>query len=238
MTLGSNEGFFPHFYTSWAYTGIMAMIRFPDRLIEPCRVFCIGCNYGKHIKELGSTDKDRCIVFMKPGVCLVQPGVDIRIPRDRGMVHHEVELVVAIGREGDNIPRENALDHVSGITLGLDLTLRDVQARLKKDGHPWEMCKAFEQSAPLGDFVPYHSSIDLSDIPLTCRVNGMIRQNGNTCDMLFPVDRLIEILSKTWLLRKGDLIFTGTPEGVGPITEGDAITIESPLIGAFSWRIV
>ena len=213
------------------------MLRFPNGSMTPRRVFCIGCNYDAHIKEMGETDADRCVVFMKPPESLAPVGEQVAIPKDRGTVHHEVELVVAICGEGRNIPRDGAADYIAGVTLGLDLTLREVQARLKKRGHPWELCKAFEQSAPVGDFIEYDSKIDLSDIDMKCLVNGKVRQEGSTGDMLFPVGRLIEILSRTWRLQEGDLIFTGTPPGVGPILPGDEVTIESSKIGRFSWPI-
>ena len=202
------------------------------------RVFCIGWNYADHIRELSTRNAEQCTIFMKPPTCLVPPGVPVAIPRGQGAVHHEVELVVALGREGRDVPAADALGWVAGVTLGLDLTLREVQARLKKLGQPWELCKAFDQSAPLGDLVPWTPAIDLRDVTLRCLVNGQLRQEGNTRDMLFPVERLIEIVSRTWRLLPGDLIFTGTPPGVGPIVPGDELVIESPRIGRFAWAIV
>jgi 2-keto-4-pentenoate hydratase/2-oxohepta-3-ene-1,7-dioic acid hydratase in catechol pathway len=213
-------------------------LRFPDREMEPCRVFCIGCNYAEHIKELGSTDDDRCILFMKPATSLVASGEAVRIPRDRGPVHHEVELVVAVGRGGREIPADRALEHVAGATLGLDLTLRERQGKLKKLGQPWEVCKAFDNSGPVGDFTPCGPDLDLAAVEMRCRVNGELRTHGNTRDMLFSVDRLIAIISRTWELREGDVVFTGTPPGVGPVEPGDTIAVESPQLGRFAWEIV
>jgi 2-keto-4-pentenoate hydratase/2-oxohepta-3-ene-1,7-dioic acid hydratase in catechol pathway len=211
------------------------MLHFPDRTLAPCRVFCIGCNYDAHIKEMGHTEADRCVVFMKPATSLVPEGEVVRIPRDRGPLHHEVEVVVAIGTEGKDVPAADALGHVAGVTLGLDLTLRAVQGRLKKGGHPWELSKAFDQSAPLGRFVPPGPGADPDGIAMTCHVNDALRQEGNSRDMLFSVSRLIEILSGTWRLLPGDLIFTGTPPGVGPLEPGDTVRIASPEIGTFTW---
>jgi len=209
-------------------------------LPESCRrIFCIGCNYAEHIREMGNPPDEQCVIFMKPPECLVTPGTPLRLPRGLGAVHHEVELVVQIGDEGRDIPENLALEHISGFTLGLDMTLRDVQGALRKKGHPWELSKAFEQSAPLGEMIPFDPSRhDLSRVEMTCRVNDELRQQGCTSDMLFSVNRLIAILSRTWTLLPGDLIFTGTPPGVGPVIPGDEISIESPATGVFVWPCV
>lgn len=199
------------------------------------RIFCIGRNYAEHIRELGNEHTDECIVFIKPHTCQVPTGHDVPIPADRGSVHHELELVIVIGKPGRKIPASEALGHVSGFTLGIDLTLRDLQARLKKAGSPWERCKAFDHSAPIGDVMPYRGDVDLGNIDMTLKVNGQIRQSGNSRDMLFPIPRLIETLSMTWQLLPGDLIYTGTPPGVGPVAPGDQTVLESPQIGRFSW---
>lgn len=201
------------------------------------RIFCIGRNYAEHIRELGDIGAEQCIVFMKPGSSLVPSPQTVAIPSGRGAVHHELELVVEIGREGSHIPAAQALDHVGAVTLGIDLTLRELQGQLKQSGSPWELCKAFDHSAPIGDLVPYRGDMDLDQIDLRLRVNGELRQAGNTRDMLFPVPRLIEILSATWRLQAGDLIYTGTPPGVGPVVSGDIVEAESPQIGRFRWPI-
>jgi 2-keto-4-pentenoate hydratase/2-oxohepta-3-ene-1,7-dioic acid hydratase in catechol pathway len=127
---------------------------------------------------------------------------------------------------------------VSGISLGLDLTLRDVQQQLKRKDLPWEAAKAFDQSAPIGEFVAYDPSVDLCDIAFHCCVNGVQRQAGNTRDMIFPVARLLVELSRIWVLQPGDLLFTGTPAGVGPLRIGDRIEIASDLTGSFAWSVV
>ena len=190
--------------------------------MEPRRVFCIGRNYGGHISEMGNAPDDSCVVFMKPATSLVPAGETITLPRGRGVVHHELEMVAAIG--GGN--------RIAGISLGIDLTLRDLQAGLKKGGRPWELSKAFDQSAPIGDFV----DADPAAVEMRLEVNGELRQQGSTAAMLFPLDRLATILGRTWKLLPGDLIFTGTPSGVGPVKPGDTLTVESPRIGRFSWK--
>ena len=199
------------------------------------RIFCIGRNYAEHIKELGNTPDDACVVFMKPASCVVPAGQPVPLPRGRGSVHHETEVVVLLGGGGADIPVERALESVAALTLGLDLTLRDLQNELKKKGQPWELCKAFDASAPLGDWTPYAGQ-DLQAIEFACDVNGQRRQAGNTKDMLFPVARQIHILSRTWALQAGDVIYTGTPAGVGPLQPGDVVALSSPALGRHQWR--
>ena len=202
------------------------------------RVFCIGRNYAEHVHELSNKLPPKPVVFIKPASCLVGPGEEIHFPKHGSELHHEVEIVVRVGREGRVSTEEEALSFISSITVGLDLTLRDVQKDLKQKGLPWEIAKAFEQSAPIGDFIPYDQSLDLKDISFGCKVNGIERQRGNTGDMIFGIGQLIVELSKIWVLRPGDLIYTGTPSGVGPLKIGDSIEIESDPIGSFSWSIV
>jgi len=202
------------------------------------RIFCIGRNYVEHVQELSNAIPEKPVIFIKPATCLVKPGDRIHFPKHGKELHHEVEIVVKIGSEGRVARDEEALSYVSGVTVGLDLTLRDVQADLKKKGLPWEIAKAFDQSAPIGDFVPYDKSVDLNNISFGCKVNGIERQRGNSRDMIFNIPRLLVELSKIWLLRPGDLIYTGTPSGVGPLKIGDFIEIESDLTGSFYWNIV
>lgn len=202
------------------------------------RVFCIGKNYAAHVAELGDVPADDCVVFMKPPSSLVRPGETVRLPRGRGAVHHEVELVLALGEGGRDLPLDQALSRIAAIGLGVDLTLRDLQARLKAAARPWEVAKAFDQSALVSHFQPWSpGGADLEDITLECRVNGDLRQRGHTRDMIFPPARIIALLSKTWLLRRGDLIFTGTPAGVGPVAPGDTLSIYSGFTGEVSWSL-
>jgi 2-keto-4-pentenoate hydratase/2-oxohepta-3-ene-1,7-dioic acid hydratase in catechol pathway len=206
--------------------------------LEVSRVFCIGRNYAEHVRELANVVPQKPVVFIKPATCLVAPGGKIHFPKHGSELHHEAEIVVKIGRQGRAGTEEEALTFVSAVTIGLDLTLRDVQSDLKKKGLPWEIAKAFEQSAPLGDFVPYDGSLDLNNISFGCKVNGTERQKGNSGEMIFSIPRLLVELSQIWVLRPGDLIYTGTPSGVGPLEIGDTIEIASDAIGSFSWSIV
>ena len=213
-------------------------ISIKGKSFDPGRIFCIGKNYGEHIKELGGQTPEEPVVFMKPVSNIVAPGETLSMPRHGNLLHHEVEVVLLIGREGQDISESNALSYISGVTLGLDLTLRDIQLQLKKKGLPWELSKSFEQSAPLGHFKAYDSqSIDLQNLSFSCSVNGELRQQGNARDMLFPVKSLIHTLSGWWTLKPGDIVFTGTPAGVGPLKAGDRVDIESPATGSFSWTL-
>jgi len=202
---------------------------------SPQRIFCIGKNYAEHVKELGGKAPDQPVVFMKPVSCLVFPGETIRMPTHGNNLHHEVEVVVLIGAAGKGIPESDAASHIAGLTLGLDLTLRDVQSDMKKKGWPWEIPKAFDQSASLGTLTPYGNTLPLDDIPFHCSVNDVVRQTGNTREMLFSIPHLIHYLSGIWQLRKGDLIFTGTPSGVGSIQSVDRVSLRSELLGNFEW---
>jgi len=202
------------------------------------RIFCIGKNYAAHVEELahlGHAPDGECVVFMKPPSCVVEEGSPICLPKDVGAVHHEAELVVLLTGGGRNIPETEALDHVAGMTLGLDLTLRDLQTQLKNAGKPWELAKSFDCAAPLGDFKPYLRQ-DLQNLEFCFRVNGAVRQTGRTAKMLYPVARQIQILSHTWALAPGDIIFTGTPEGVGPLHPGDELVLDGPGLGRYAWH--
>jgi len=202
------------------------------------RIFCIGRNYAEHVKEMGAPKPAEPVVFMKPATSLVAEGQPLVLPKSLGSVHHEMELVVAVGSEGADIPPARALGHVASVTLGIDLTLRDLQNRLKQAGQPWELSKSFDGCAPIGKFIKWAAPADIQNIEMSCRVNGELRQQGNTRDMLFPVAEIIAFLSRHWRLLPGDLIFTGTPAGVGPLVAGDHIEIESPLIGRFGWDVI
>lgn len=202
------------------------------------RIFCIGKNYAEHVEELahlGHKPDGECVVFMKPASCVVPLGEPIPLPKGRGEIHHEAELVVLLTGGGADIEVDEALDCVAAITLGLDLTLRDLQTQLKNAGKPWELSKAFDGAAPLGDWKPFLEQ-DLQALEFTLHVNGALRQHGRTRDMLFPVAQQISILSKTWALQPGDVIYTGTPKGVAALRPGDDAVLESPSIGRFEWH--
>lgn len=193
--------------------------------MKTSRIFCIGRNYAEHIKELGNALDNQCVVFMKPGSCLVPAGQTVTLPKGRGSVHHEAELVLRLDAKG-------AID---AITLGLDLTLRELQSELKKKGSPWELAKSFDDAAPIGEWTPYKGQ-NLQALEFTCSVNGALRQRGHTRDMLFSCERILTILAQTWRPLAGDVIYTGTPAGVGPLVSGDCIELSSDAIGRFEWN--
>lgn len=202
------------------------------------RVFCIGRNYAEHARELDNPLPARPVVFIKPATCLVPDGGQICFPTHGAELHHEVELVVRIGRAGRNIDEAEAPAWVDAVTVGVDLTLRDVQRELKAAGLPWEAAKAFEQSAPIGAFTPFRPPMDLADLSFSCSVNGQCRQTGNSAGMIFSIPVLIAALSRIWTLSPGDLIFTGTPAGVGLLQPGDHLVASADGIGSFVWDIV
>lgn len=203
------------------------------------RIFCIGRNYLPHINELGNELPAEPVVFMKPASSLVPADArQIKIPAFTASLHHEVEIVVLIGCAGCPRSEREAGRFIAGIGVGLDLTARDVQEKLKVKGLPWEKAKSFDRSAAVSDFVPYDSSIRLDDIELSCEVNGIVRQRGNASRMIFPIPALLVEIARYWAFMPGDMVFTGTPEGVGPLMAGDEITISSSVNEPCAWRMV
>jgi len=187
------------------------------------KLVCIGRNYAKHAAELGNAVPTSPMIFLKPASSLVPSGGQIVIPEASKDVHHEVELVCLIGTAGSRITRDSALDHVAGYAVGLDMTARDIQLKAKEKGHPWSVAKGYDTFAPLGDFVPAEEITDPQDLRVRLEINGEIRQDGHTGDMIFPVAELIAYASTIFTLIPGDLLFTGTPEGVGPVLPGDRL---------------
>lgn len=207
------------------------------------RIFCIGKNYAAHVSELahfGFQSDGQCLIFMKPPSAIVPPG-KLRLPRDRGLVHHEGELVVRLGglpNEPGVIDAAIAARYVTHVALGIDLTLRTLQTELKRRGAPWEAAKAFDGAAPLGTWMPWPPDGDLQKLEFSLAVNGIERQHGHTGNMLFPVTRIIEILSHSWRLADGDAIYTGTPAGIGELKPGDTVTLEGVGCGRCAWTCV
>ncbi|MGM0589705.1 MAG: fumarylacetoacetate hydrolase family protein [Bacteroidota bacterium] len=189
-------------------------------------IYCIGRNYAKHAEELNNAVPDEPVVFIKPDSSITYDKAAIVLPEKSSNVHHEVELVVAIGREGKHISTDHALSYVAGYGIGIDVTARDIQQRAKDRSHPWAVAKGFDTFAPISSFVSADSVADPQTLELKLTVNDQIRQHGFTKDMLFPVAETIAYLSSIFTLQPGDLIFTGTPEGVSAIQEGDRILAE------------
>ena len=190
-------------------------------------IFCIGRNYVEHAEELNNEVPSQPLVFLKPTSSIILDGEKIQIPAQSENVHHEVELAVAISKAGNNIPKENALEHVGGYGIGIDITARDIQQKAKEKGHPWTVAKGFDTFAPLSTFVKKDQVNDPQNLNLQISVNGTVRQSDSTKLMIYPVADLIHYLSTIFTLQPGDIILTGTPKGVSPITKGD--TIEASL---------
>ena len=187
------------------------------------KILCIGRNYVEHAKEMKADLPMTPVVFLKPPTAIVHDGGSIVIPPISREVHHEVEMTILIGKSGKNISDQAALNYVAGYGIGLDMTLRDVQAEAKKKGLPWTLAKGFDTSAPVSEFVPA-SSIKRPDfLDVQLKVNGAVRQHSNTKHFIFRIERLISYLSQFFTLEPGDLIFTGTPEGVAAVHSGDSL---------------
>lgn len=187
------------------------------------RIYCVGRNYVEHIREMGNDEREPPFFFAKPADAVVVGGAAIPYPPQTDDFHHEIELVVAIGKEGADIPVEQALAHVYGYAAGLDMTRRDIQAVAKKSGRPWEMAKAFDHSAPIGTIEPA-SEIGHPDTgAITLSVNGTVRQKGDLSEQIWNVSEAIAYLSGFVTLKPGDLIMTGTPSGVGAVVKGDVL---------------
>jgi 2-keto-4-pentenoate hydratase/2-oxohepta-3-ene-1,7-dioic acid hydratase in catechol pathway len=186
-------------------------------------IFCIGRNYVEHARELNSEVPEEPVVFLKPATSVIYEGDAIELPSKSTNVHHEVELVVALSTGGKNISEENALSHIAGYAVGIDVTARDIQQKAKEKSHPWAVSKGFDTFAPLSSFISVDKISDPQNLDLTLTVNGKQRQHDNTRLMIFPVTKLIAYLSGIFTLQPGDLIFTGTPKGVSPIKTGDNI---------------
>jgi 2-keto-4-pentenoate hydratase/2-oxohepta-3-ene-1,7-dioic acid hydratase in catechol pathway len=209
-----------------------------DRQLSVGKILCLGRNYAEHAKEMGSEIPDAPIVFMKPATALINSGGNVVIPTISNEVHHEVEMVVAIGKLGRRIPKAIALDYVAGYGVGLDMTLRDVQSAAKKQGLPWTVAKGFDTSAPVSALAEKSTVPNPQALDIVLRVNGTVRQRSNTRHMIFPIDSVIAYLSSIFTLEPGDLIFTGTPEGVGAVAPGDVLEAELESVGKLTVSVV
>ena len=189
------------------------------------RIYCVGRNYEEHAKEMGFSGREAPFFFLKPANALLAAaeGETARMPYPSltKSLHHEVELVVAIGLGGKNIAAADAARHIFGYAVGLDMTRRDLQNEMKKQGRPWSIGKAFEHSAPIGPITPAAQAGLAAQAEIVLEVNGSVRQHSNTSKLIWSIPEIIEHLSAAWELRAGDLIYTGTPEGVAAVVPGD-----------------
>ncbi len=191
------------------------------------RIYCVGRNYVDHALEMGGTGREAPFFFMKPAdaVLVAEPGqtVDMPYPSLTKNLHHEIELVVAIGVGGTNIRAADAAKHIYGYAVGLDMTRRDLQNDMKKQGRPWSIGKGFDHSAPIGAITPAAQVPDIATAGIHLQVNGQDRQRSTVAKLIWNIAETIEQLSAAWTLQSGDLIFTGTPEGVGAVVRGDTL---------------
>lgn len=187
------------------------------------KIIAIGRNYAEHAKELNNPVPTTPVIFMKPDTALLKDNKPFYHPEFSQDIHHEIELVLKVSKEGKHISEKFAADYFDEIGLGIDFTARDIQSRHKEKGLPWELAKGFDNSAPISNFLPKSQFTDLYNLNLKLDVNGQTRQNGNTKDLLFSFEKLIAFVSQYITLKKGDLIFTGTPEGVAAVKPGDRL---------------
>lgn len=187
------------------------------------KIICIGRNYADHAKEMKADVPTEPVFFMKPDTALLKDGMDFYFPDFTKDLHYECELVVRIEKVGKNIAEKFASKYYSQVTLGIDFTARDLQQKCKEKGLPWEIAKSWEQSAPLSNEFINVSDLDLNNIQFELKKNGEVVQVGHTSDMLFSIDKIIAYISRFMTLKTGDLIYTGTPAGVGPVQIGDML---------------
>ncbi|MEJ2894431.1 fumarylacetoacetate hydrolase family protein [Bordetella avium] len=206
------------------------------------RVYCVGRNYAAHAREMGfDPDREPPFFFCKPADAVVPVAQDetlvLPYPAETTNYHYEIELVAAIGQGGANIPVETALEHVWGYAVGLDMTRRDLQMKMREAGRPWELGKAFDQSAPIGPLYPAAQAGDVQRANLWLKVDGQTRQQSSTDKLIWSVAETIAYLSRYFRLEAGDLIFTGTPEGVGPVNAGQVMEGGVDGLGALKVRV-
>ncbi len=187
------------------------------------KIICIGRNYAEHAKEMKAEVPDKPVVFLKPATALLVNNKPLYYPEFTQDLHHEAELVIRIAKNGRHVQPEFARGYIGEIGFGIDFTARDLQSEFKKKGQPWELAKGFDGSAPLSDFLPLDALPDPGAIEFGLRRNGELVQHGNSRDMLFSFEDIIVFVSRFFKLQMGDLIYTGTPEGVGPVQVGDVL---------------
>jgi len=209
-------------------------IRLGEDTVTVGKIVCLGRNYRAHAQELGNPVPQEPVIFLKPSSSIIHDGDSIIIPPRSQDVHHEVELAVLIGKEARHVDRADAMDHVRGWGVLLDMTARDIQSRAKDKGLPWSVAKGFDTFCPVSDFVERNVVNDPADLSIRLEVNGEVRQDGSTAHMIFPVDFIIHYISHIMTLYPGDLIATGTPEGVARVDPGDRLLASVEGVGSLS----
>ena len=194
-----------------------------DAVFPVRRIYCVGRNYAAHVREMGGDERDPPFFFQKPADAIVQNGSVVPYPTLTEDLQYEIELVLAIGKGGRGIPVESAADHVFGLATGIDLTRRDVQVNARKTGRPWGIGKAFDHSAPITEIAPLEGGALPVSGDISLDVNGETKQKGDLSELIWNCAEVVSVLSTHYELVAGDLIYTGTPSGVGPVTPGDRI---------------
>ncbi|MDG6228803.1 MAG: fumarylacetoacetate hydrolase family protein [Candidatus Thermoplasmatota archaeon] len=197
-----------------------------EEMVPIGKIICLIRSYRKHAEEMGSDPTDSPLFFLKPASAVIFSGDSIVIPPQSHCLHHEIEVGVVVGKRGKNIPRTSALDHILGYVIGLDITARDIQDEAKKHGLPWSIAKGFDTFAPLSEVVLKERISTPNDLDFSLEINGVLRQKGNTRFLLWSIERIISDISDCMTLEPGDLILTGTPEGVGKLQKGDSLRAE------------
>jgi 2-keto-4-pentenoate hydratase/2-oxohepta-3-ene-1,7-dioic acid hydratase in catechol pathway len=190
------------------------------------KIICVGLNYRKHVAEMNKPVPSEPLIFLKPDSAILKKNKPFFIPDFSADVQYEAEIVLRISKLGKGIPAKYAERYFDALTVGIDFTARDLQKKFSQAGHPWELSKTFDGSAPLGNFIPKERFADLTDINFILDINGERKQTGNTSDLIFSFDEIISYVSRYYTLKTGDLIFTGTPSGVGPVKKGDNLTAQ------------
>ena len=207
-----------------------------DAVFPVRRILCVGRNYAAHRREMGGDDRDPPFFFAKPADAIVANGGDVAYPPRTANLHHEIELVVALKAGGKDVSVDKALDLVFGYAVGVDMTRRDLQNAAKDKGQPWDASKGFDDSAPISAIRPWKGPAPAGRIAVS--VNGAIRQDAAVADMIWNVAEIVSEASKLWRLAPGDLIFTGTPEGVWPVVRGDRVEGSVEGVGSLSFKVV
>ena len=216
---------------------VTARIGGSDTLFPVRRIYCVGCNYGAHAREMGHDPEREAPFFFQKNPNNLDTSGEFPYPPHTSDVHHEAELTVVLKSGGTNIPVEQAMDHVYGYALSLDMTRRDLQGEMKKAGRPWEIGKAFERSAPIGHIHKVEDVGHLDSGAITLKVNGELRQEGDLNQLIWKTPEMISYLSEYFELAAGDVIMTGTPSGVGPVVKGDVMEIAVAGLGSMSVNV-
>jgi 5-carboxymethyl-2-hydroxymuconate isomerase len=201
------------------------------------KVVCVGQNYMLHIEELNSKRSKDPLLFLKPSTAILHEGEQINLPAYSNDVHHEVELALLVGKKAKNIQTSHWIDYIVGVGIALDLTLRDLQREAKKNGHPWSVCKGFDGSLPISEFVPLAKISDIQALTIQLDVNDSNRQTGSTADMIWSVAELLAFITKIFTMEPGDVILTGTPAGVGKLHTGDHLRATITEIGSMEFKV-